>query len=337
MGITTSNGDRYVALSVPGGKTMLAFVNTDGSVWNGPIFRGRWGVPMVTYRDAGGLSLDGRRLVLQSTTVGPSTSFLVLGVRGGFHVQKRFTLRGTYSFDALSPDASRLYLIDRVSPSVDLSRYIGRGPRQGRRRRHPPHAALHRRDAAASDARATRPSASATTRRWNTATGSRRRPARPTACRPRPSGNTPAAPGRTTAYFFGDDPKELGRLRLVRGERRREDPAGRPQDAEPLGPPRHDGQRGGVVPRPLRRGRLLQVLARTGLRSAPSSCRGPPLIPTSPAAAPGPTAPRPAAAPPGGARTPPGTRSTRTGASGGSGTPTSSASASCARSRSRTT
>ena len=60
MGITTPRGDRYVALGIPGGKTMLAFVNTDGSVWNGPIFRGSWGIPMITYRDAGGLSLDGR-------------------------------------------------------------------------------------------------------------------------------------------------------------------------------------------------------------------------------------------------------------------------------------
>ena len=124
MGVTTPNGDRYVALGIPGGKTMLAFVNTDGSVWNGPIFRGRWGVPMVTYRDPGGLSLDGRLLVLQSTTIGPSTSFMVLSARGGFHVKSRFTLRGTYSFDALSPDASRLYLIDRVNPSVNLARYV---------------------------------------------------------------------------------------------------------------------------------------------------------------------------------------------------------------------
>jgi hypothetical protein len=124
MGVTTPNGDRYVALGIPGSKTMVAFVNTDGSVWNGPIFRGRWGIPMVTYRDPGGLSLDGRMLVLQSTTIGPSTSFMVLSARGGFHVKTRFTLRGTYSFDALSPDASRLYLIDRVNPSVNLSRYV---------------------------------------------------------------------------------------------------------------------------------------------------------------------------------------------------------------------
>ncbi len=43
----------------------------------------------------------------------------------------------------------------------------------------------------ASAARGSRPSASRTTRRWNTAAGSRRRPARPIACRPRPSGSTP--------------------------------------------------------------------------------------------------------------------------------------------------
>ncbi len=122
MGITTPRGDRYVALSVPGGKTMLAFVNTDGSVWNGPIFRGSWGIPMVTYRDAGGLSLDGRMLVLQSAQTGLSTSFLVLDTHG-YRVKNRFTLHGTYSFDALSPDASRLYLIDRVD-GQNLSRYI---------------------------------------------------------------------------------------------------------------------------------------------------------------------------------------------------------------------
>jgi hypothetical protein len=122
MGITTPRGDRYVALRIPGGKTMLAFVNTDGSVWNGPIFRGSWGIPMITYRDAGGISLDGRMLVLQSTAIGPSTSFLVLDTRG-YRVKSRFTLHGTYSFDALSPDASRLYLIDRVD-GQNLSRYV---------------------------------------------------------------------------------------------------------------------------------------------------------------------------------------------------------------------
>jgi hypothetical protein len=122
MGITTPQGDRYVALRIPGGKTMLAFVSKDGSVWNGPIFRGDWGIPMITYRDAGGLSRDGRTLVLQSAVTGPTTSFIILSTRG-YRVQQRFTLHGTNSFDALSPDASRLYLIDRVD-GTNLSRYI---------------------------------------------------------------------------------------------------------------------------------------------------------------------------------------------------------------------
>ncbi|MEP6812945.1 MAG: hypothetical protein ABI990_08150 [Actinomycetota bacterium] len=122
MGITTSKGDRYVALRLPGGTTMLAFVSSDGSVWNGPIFRGDWGIPMITYRDAGGLSLDGHTLVLQSAVTGPTTSFIVLDTRR-YRVKRRFTLRGSYSFDAWSPDASRLYLIDRVD-TTNLSRYI---------------------------------------------------------------------------------------------------------------------------------------------------------------------------------------------------------------------
>jgi len=122
LGITTPRGDRYVALGIPGGKTMLAFVTSDGSVWNGPIFRGSWGIPMITFRDAGGLSRDGRKLVLQSTQIGPWTDFIVLDTHG-YRVQQRFTLRGTYSFDAFSPDASRVYLIDRLD-SRNLSRYV---------------------------------------------------------------------------------------------------------------------------------------------------------------------------------------------------------------------
>ena len=77
-----------------------------------------------------------------------------------------------------------------------------RRPRQAARRPRrrptpspgPPRPTPTRRSASA--ARASRSSASPTTRRWNIADGSRRRPARSTACRPRPSGNTPAGPGR---------------------------------------------------------------------------------------------------------------------------------------------
>ena len=80
---------------------------------------------MVTYRDAGGLSLDGRLLVLQSTTVGPSTSFLVLDyarlpreepVHAPRHVLVRCALARRL---AALPDRP-------LDPSVDLSRYVVR-------------------------------------------------------------------------------------------------------------------------------------------------------------------------------------------------------------------
>ena len=125
LGVASPNGTRYVALSAPGAHTILALAGTDGSVWNGPSFRGMWGIPMITYRDAGGLSRDGRTLVLQSVVVGaPTTRFIVLGTRR-FHVEKRLTLRGSFSFDALSPDASRLFLIQHVD-AADVSRYVVR-------------------------------------------------------------------------------------------------------------------------------------------------------------------------------------------------------------------
>ena len=40
-------------------------------------------------------------------------------------VREQFTLKGNYSFDALSPDASKLYLIQRVDAN-NYSRYIVR-------------------------------------------------------------------------------------------------------------------------------------------------------------------------------------------------------------------
>ena len=61
--------------------------------------------------------------------------------------------------------------------------------------------------------------------------------------------------GTKTAYSFGDDATAARRLRLVRRECR-EAPAGRQEEAEPLGPARHARQRRRVVPGPLRAGHL---------------------------------------------------------------------------------
>ena len=124
-GVAASNGSvHYVAVPWANGRTAIESIGRNGSVWNWPSFNGSWGIPMVSYRDAGGLSRDGRTLVLQSTTFGAPTSFLLFDTRT-FRKRDGFTLKGNFSFDALSPDASMLYLTQRVDLS-NQSRYIVR-------------------------------------------------------------------------------------------------------------------------------------------------------------------------------------------------------------------
>ena len=68
-GITGPNGLRYVALGASD-QTLLTYSTPDGALWSGPAVPGSYGIPMVTYRDAAGLSRDGRTLFLQNTDYG---------------------------------------------------------------------------------------------------------------------------------------------------------------------------------------------------------------------------------------------------------------------------
>jgi hypothetical protein len=62
----------------------------------------------------GGLSSDGATLVLGGHPAAHVSRFAVLDART-LHVKRVLSLRGTYSFDAMSPDASTLYLIRFLS------------------------------------------------------------------------------------------------------------------------------------------------------------------------------------------------------------------------------
>jgi len=129
-GVTGQNGAfHYVA--IPNGKagTLLAKVYTAGpEVYGSMTLPGSWGTALIgNGGEAGqGLSRDGRTLVLESTTgpLGPPSKFLVLDPTR-WKVLKRITLPGSFTFDALSPDASRMYLI-QYSSSNDLTHYIVR-------------------------------------------------------------------------------------------------------------------------------------------------------------------------------------------------------------------
>jgi hypothetical protein len=127
-GIAGPYGNHFVPISTNSGDTMLLQLR-HGSVWGWQNIVGSYGIPMVTIRDPGGLSRDGKLLYLQSaaypaTPAASTTRFLVLNTRT-LQMQDAFFLKGTFAFDALSPDGSRLYLTQHVDAS-NLSRYVVR-------------------------------------------------------------------------------------------------------------------------------------------------------------------------------------------------------------------
>ena len=121
-----SEGDRYVTISA-GNKTIVERVAQDGGqvlAWRS--LPGTFTIPAVAYdASAGGLSADGTTLVL----IEPRTSFpraaTKLLVLGGDNLAARrlVKLKGDFSFDAVSPDGSWLYLIHYVAPN-DPTRYL---------------------------------------------------------------------------------------------------------------------------------------------------------------------------------------------------------------------
>jgi hypothetical protein len=119
--LDASRGIRYIALD--GGNTTVveAVATRGGKVPRWTNFRGRYGFPMVAWDGSmGGLTRSGERLVLASP-LGPAwTRFLLLDART-FKVLARTRLRGTFAFDALSPDASVMYLIQYLGRWGSLS------------------------------------------------------------------------------------------------------------------------------------------------------------------------------------------------------------------------
>jgi hypothetical protein len=132
-GVATRDGAfHYVA--VPDGTrgTLVEKIEVpQGQVYSWLQLDGSWGNPAL---GAGatigeGLSYDGRTLVLASSAgpYGSPSRFVVVDTRL-MRVVRKIALHGSFSFDALSPDASRLYLIQYAYGSQgDLSDYIVRG------------------------------------------------------------------------------------------------------------------------------------------------------------------------------------------------------------------
>lgn len=114
---------RYATLYGDARGTTLLKINADG----GQLIRERWfddpwTLPAVTIKGkAGGLSADGSALALFRPDYGrpaDETVFQVLGP--DLSTRERFELPGRFGFDAISPDGSRIYLVEYRDPRNPL-------------------------------------------------------------------------------------------------------------------------------------------------------------------------------------------------------------------------
>jgi hypothetical protein len=92
------------------------------------FLQGHFSIPIVAYDgSAGGLSADGSALVLirpRTTFPRTKTPFAILDAKT-LRVRSVTTLRGDFSFDAVSPDGSTLFFIEYLSPD-DPTQYAVR-------------------------------------------------------------------------------------------------------------------------------------------------------------------------------------------------------------------
>ena len=126
-GIAASSGMVDYVATVAGGKTTVtASRSVDGGTLATASVPGRFGIPFVTIAgDLGGLSRDGRTLVLAQPYTGSgelrtTSEFAVFGTRP-LALRTTVELHGDFGFDALSPDGRTLYLIEHASQRQLLS------------------------------------------------------------------------------------------------------------------------------------------------------------------------------------------------------------------------
>jgi hypothetical protein len=128
-GVLAPDGrSRYVALGAGASTTIVRIDTETGGVLASTSVRGGYGIPVTTYTTKGeGISLDGKTLVVGDVVRSwPHTdsSFVLVDPRN-LRVRDRIDLRGDFSFDALSPNGRRLYLIQHVDAN-NTARYVVR-------------------------------------------------------------------------------------------------------------------------------------------------------------------------------------------------------------------
>lgn len=112
------DGVRFVAFGMPKSTVVAAVRARDGRVLRSKVLRGFYGVPLVAYDGtAGGLSGNGKSLVLGSYGPLPGnagkTRFVVLD-SGTLRTRRLILLDGSWSYDAISPEASTIYFTEHL-------------------------------------------------------------------------------------------------------------------------------------------------------------------------------------------------------------------------------
>ena len=125
-GVLSRDGStRFVALAAHGDTVVAKIRTADGSVRKSRSVSGSFGIPVLVYGNAGeAIARDDSFLVLQSTGTHSTTALRIVRTRD-LAVRDSITLKGAFGYDALSPDGTKLYLIQHSS-AEDLEHYVVR-------------------------------------------------------------------------------------------------------------------------------------------------------------------------------------------------------------------
>jgi hypothetical protein len=129
QGVTAGGAPhRYVTFNDGKSTLVAAIARNGGQVLRTRRLPGTFTIPAVAYDStASGLSADGTVLVLiqpRQSFPRADTTFALLDTFT-LRVRRTFTLRGDFSFDAISPEGRKMFLINYTSPA-DPTRYTVR-------------------------------------------------------------------------------------------------------------------------------------------------------------------------------------------------------------------
>jgi hypothetical protein len=123
-GLPNLDGSVHYVAQPFGANTRISALGDEAAA-RSVVLRGEYGIAALTQSGVtGGLFHDGSAFVAQSLGLKSTSSFVVIGTKDLVPLQT-IRLKGTFGFDALSPDGSKLYLIQHTS-TQDIQHYIVR-------------------------------------------------------------------------------------------------------------------------------------------------------------------------------------------------------------------